>query len=317
MTSEHAAAAQNVRLLQNCIEDRHLGAIIPGFESLDFRHNPRPELREFQIFDELYARGEHRSAEIVGAVSSRFLAKGLIDGHEVRRWIEANPGFDVYVTNPFPQYAYASFNNMERARITHRDPELGLRYQRVLNKAGVDLDMTDVGRQHNGNYGLNSYWFGSARFWDRFMLDLVLPVIRLTRGELGSELHDFLYAPTPYWGVATHRPGNLPFLIERATSLFIQREFAQSSLHYSHTRCQILACCVYPFERDIVRLFADEVDAWDRSGCYEARAKAYFEHANQHVMRGRQAYILRYPLDFGNGDPRLSFPWNRCEGSVG
>lgn len=310
-------SAPEIRLLQNCIEDRHLDEIIPGFESLDFRHNPRPELREFQVFDELYARGEHKSADIVGAVSSRFHAKGLIDGHEVRRWIRANPGFDVYVTNPRPQNVYLCYNNFERGRITHEDPLLQERYQRVLDRAKVDLDILHVGRQHARNYGMCSYWFGSALFWDRFMTELVTPVIRLGRSELGTELHDFLYEPTPYWGVSVHRAGALPHLLERATSLFINATFSSRVAYYQRTREQVLACCIYPFERDLVELFGDRVDAWDAEGSYDDQARAYFEHANQHVMHGRLAYLTRYPLDFGQGNPRLQFPWHSVDPKVG
>lgn len=299
-----------IRLLQNCIEDRHFSELIPGFEPLDFRHNPRPGLREFQIFDELFAQGLHRSADLVGAVSSRFFAKGLIDGHDVRRWIEATPGQAVYVTNPRPQNVYLCFNNFDRGRITHQDDQLQQRYQRVLDLAGVPLDVVHVGRQHGGNYGMCSYWFGTPHFWERFMTDLVLPVIRLSRNELGSELHEFLYAPTPYWGVSEHRAGALPHLLERATSLFIDAEFSGRSAHFQRTRAQVLACCLYPFERDLVELFGDRVDAWDAAGTYDESAMAYFRHANQHVMSGRLTYLQRYPLDFGHGDPRPRFPWH-------
>lgn len=299
----------NIRLLQNCIEDRHFDEIVPGLEPLDFRHNPRPALREFQIFDELFAAGVHRSADIVGAVSSRFHAKGLLDGHEVRRWIGQHPGHDVYVINPRPQNVYLCFNNFDRGQITHQDNQLQQRYQRVLDLAGVPLDIVNVGRQHHGNYGMCSYWAGSTRFWERFMTELVLPVIRLDRAQLGDELHAFLYQPTPYWGVSEHRAGALPHLLERATSIYIDTHFRTTALHYRRSREQILACCLYPFERDLVETFGDQVDAWDREGCYDESAMSYFRHANLHAMSGRQAYMTRWPLDFGHGDPRPGFPW--------
>lgn len=307
----------NVRLFQNCIEDRHFDALIPGFEALDFRHNPRPEWREFQIFDEVYAQGLHRSADVVGAVSSRFYAKGLIDGHEVRRWIAANPGYEVYVTNPRPQNVYLCFNNFDRGRITHEDNALEQHYQQVLDLAGVALDMQSVGRQHHGNYGMCSYWFGTPAFWERFMNELVLPVTRLSRQELGSELHDFLYQPTPYWGVSEHRAGALPHLLERATSLYINAAFPGRAAHYQRTREQVLACCLYPFERDLVEQFGDRVDAWDAAGEYDEVAMNYFRHANQHAMQGRKAYMQWFPLDFGHGDPRPGFPWYaRLQGAL-
>jgi len=299
----------NIRLLQNCIEDCHLAEIVPGFEPLDFRHNPRPGLREFQIFDELYAADVHRTADIVGAVSSRFHAKGLLNGHDVRRWMDESPGHDIYVVNPRPQNVYLCFNNFDRGQITHQDSQLQQRYQRVLDLAGVALDIVNVGRQHNQNYGMCSYWFGSARFWQRFMEELVLPVIRLSRSQLGEDLYAFLYEPTPYWGVSEHRAGALPHLLERATSIFVDTRFRTSAIHYRHTRQQILDCCLYPFERDLVETFGDQVDDWDRASHYDEEAMAYFRHANLHAMNGRQTYMTRYPLDFGHGDPRPHFPW--------
>ncbi|QCB46998.1 hypothetical protein [Hydrogenophaga sp. PAMC20947] len=299
----------SIRLLQNCIENRHLFDPVPGFESLDFRHNPRPGLREFQVFDEIFAAGVHRTANIVGAVSSRFHAKGLLNGHDVKRWINDHPGYDVYVVNPRPQNIYLCFNNFDRGQITHQDSQLQQRYQEVLNLAGVDLDIVNVGRQHHGNYGMCSYWFGSERFWTDIMEALVLPVIRLSRSQLGDDLYAFLHAPTPYWGVSEHRAGALPHLLERATSLFINTRFQASAIHYARTREEILACCLYPFERELVETFGDQVDGWDRSGCYDDAAMAYFRHANQHAMHGRLAYMTRFPLDFGNGDPRPRFPW--------
>lgn len=299
-----------IRLLQNCIEDHHLQEVIPGFEPLDFRHNPRPSLREFQVFDELYASGAHCSADIVGAVSSRFFAKGLIDGHEVRRWISETPGYEVYVTNPRPQNVYLCFNNFDRGRITHEDPLLQQRYQRVLDLAGVELNILQVGRQHSRNYGMCSYWFGSAKFWTAFMTELVLPVIRLSRQELGEDLHGFLYQPTPYWGVSEHRAGALPHLLERATSLFINAAFESQAIYYQRSREQVLDCCLYPFERDLIELFGDQVDAWDAAGHYSEAAMSYFEQANLHAMYGRKVFMTRFPLDFGAGDPRPRFPWN-------
>lgn len=303
----------NIVLLQNCIFDAHFEHPIPGFDMLDFRHNPRPGWREFQIFEQLYREGRHRSADVLGAVSSRFYAKGLLDGHEVRQWIERNPGHDVYFANPCPQRSYVSFNSNTRLPLILGDPDILHRFQRVLNAARVPLSFSGLGRQHNGNHGICSYWFGSPRFWEGFMNDLVLPVLQLSEGELGSELHDFLYRPVNYYGRATHRPGALPFLLERATNLYIQAEFASSALFYPHTRAQVLDCCLYPFDRELVHLFGDEVDAWDEAGVYDDRAMAFFESASHHSAMGSLAYMNRHAVDFDHGDPRPRLPWFQTE----
>ncbi|MDZ4293883.1 MAG: hypothetical protein U1C47_18420 [Hydrogenophaga sp.] len=298
-----------IRLLQNRIDPSHENPLIAGFDAFDFSHNPHPEWREFQIFEHIVASGVHRTADVLGAVSSRFHAKGLLDGNNVRQWIEANPGYEVYVTNPLPQMSYCNFSSNDRSPIIHGDPEVLHRFQAVLDKAGVALDFLTSARQHNGNYGLCSYWFGTPIFWERFLSELVEPVIHLSRNELGSELHDFLYRPMQYYGDARHRPGALPFLLERATSLYITRAFPQSSAFYPRTRQQVLDCCLYPFERDLITLFGDQVDAWDAAAHYEPAARAYFDRACRHANHGWLLYGALHRIGFDHGNPRPHLPW--------
>lgn len=282
---------------------------MPGFEPLDFRANPDPQLREFQIFQHMVENGLHKKAQITGAVSSRFYAKSLVTGHQVAQWIAGTPGKDVYVVNPWPQWPYAVFNTHERAGIIHGDPKFNQKCQQVLNRAGVALDYLQPGRQHNQNHGMSSYWFGSPAFWEGFLYDVVLPVTRLSRRELGDELHDFLYAPVQYYGKAEHRPGGLPFLLERATNLYVMAAYKATAAFYPRTRQQILDCCLFPFEKELVSMFGDIVDNWDADGHYPPEAQSYFEASAKHSAYGWLAYSKRCALDFDHGDPRPNLPW--------
>ncbi|MBW8314342.1 MAG: hypothetical protein K0M73_05590, partial [Hydrogenophaga sp.] len=151
--------------------------------------------------------------------------------------------------------------------------------------------------------------FGTAEFWERIMQELVSPVLRLSRRELGGELHDFLYRPITYYGQSDHRAGALPFLLERATTLYLQAEWMDRSEFYVRTRQQVLDCCVFPFERDLVNLFGDEVDAWDQAGIYDDRAMSYFQRAGEHVSQGWLLYLHQHPVSFDNGNPRPGLPW--------
>jgi hypothetical protein len=299
----------NIRLLQNCISPSQLLSVQPGFEAFDFRSNSRPELREFQIFEHLFVNGTYATADVFGAVSSRFHAKTLVGGLELRQWIERTPGFELYSVNPWPQWCYSNFNSHVRASVIHRDNDFLLNSQRVLDRAGVPLDFLNPGRQHNKNYGMSSYWFGTPRFWKKFMEELVFPVIRLTESELGSALHDFLYRPIIYYGKSVHRAGALPFLLERATSLYVQSQFASEVAYYPRSRAQILACCLFPFERDLIELAGDQVDAWDAAGVYDRAAMDYFESAAAHSSNGWLAFMGRHQVDFDHGDPRPHLPW--------
>lgn len=299
----------NIRLLQNCIFPSQLISVQPGFEAFDYRSNPRPELREFQIFEHLFVNEMYNTAEVFGAVSSRFHAKTLLRGPELKRWIESTPGYEVYYVNPWPQWSYANFNSHVRARIIHGGNEFLLNSQKVLDLARVPLDFLSPGRQHNKNYGMSSYWFGTPKFWRKFMQELVFPVTRLTASELGSALHDFLYRPLAYHGKSIHRAGALPFLLERATNLYLQAQFADEVAYYPRSRAQILASCLFPFERDLIELAGDQVDAWDEAGVYDRDAMDYFENATLHVSAGWLSYMGRHQVDFDHGDPRPHLPW--------
>lgn len=302
-------AHRSIRLFQNCIDSSHLNALIPGFEAFDFRVNPRPELREFQIFPHIVEEGLHMTAEVTGAVSSRFRAKSLFDGLDVRRWIEGTPGKDVYVVNPWPQCSYSVFNHHVRGNIIHEDPSFDLKCQQVLDRAGVELNFANPGRQHNRNHGMCSYWFGTKAFWEGFVNDVILPVTRLTRSELGQELFAFLYEPIHYYGKAVHRPGALPFMLERVTSLYIGSAFAKTAAFYPHSREEILRCCLFPFEQDLVLQFGDQIDAWDAVHDTSPDVMAFFDSLTKHSVNGWLAYSRLYPLDFDHGDPRPRLPW--------
>lgn len=299
------------RLLQNCFADWQLDLPIPGFEVFDFRRNPRPEWREFEVFRSVYEDGLHRSADLVGVVSSRFSAKTRLSGHDVRRWIDGHPGKSVYFVHPWPQWSYSGFSVMSRFAHIHGSEAFLPAFQRVLDLAGIPLDFLHPTRDHNRNHGLSSYWFGNARFWDGIMTDLVLPILRLSRAELGSELHDLLYRPFPYYGLSAHRAGGLPFLLERATVLYVKAQWLDEAAFYPRTRQQILDACVFPFERDLVQAFGDEVDAWDAAGCYDRRAMEYFDTACRHTSFGWLSHLRMHPVDFDHGDPRPHLPWFR------
>lgn len=297
-----------IRLLQNCIEDRHFAKVQDGFEAYDFRHNPRPELREFQIFRELFERGEHKRADVLGAVSMRFKGKSLLDGKQVRRWIEDNPGYDVYVVNPYPQFAYTHKNLWQFSENT-RDPAFTAKSQRAFDRIGIPFDLSRTGHQSNRILSTCSYWFGTPAFWETYMREVILPVLAADRQQLGDELYDFLYAPQFYYGVASHFCGSLPFLLERSMSMFLARTQGLKALFYPADRARVLACSLFSFEQELVTLYGDMVDRWVTENYEGDDKESYFEAASRMCGAGWRLHFRHYPVDFENGDPRPSLPW--------
>lgn len=300
--------SDNITLLQNCITDRHFEQVQSGFTPLDFRHNPAPELREFQIFRELYASGAHKKTDLLGAVSTRFQGKSLLDGNDVRRWIAENPGYDVYVVNPFPQFAYTHKNLWQFSEST-RDPNFTAKSQAVFDKAGIDFDLANAGHHNNSILSACSYWFGNAGFWQAYMDEVINPVLDLTRDQLGPELHDFLYTHQDYYGVATHGCGSLPFVLERTVSLFLANRPGIKRLFYPADRARTLACCLFPFERDLVRLFGDKIDQWDREQYTGPDMEDYFRMSSMMCGNGWRLYFKFHPISFEGDNPRAHAPW--------
>lgn len=298
-----------IRLLQNCIAEHHFGLVQPGFEPLDFRHNPHPEMREFQIFQELYESQEYKKSDILGAVSTRFSGKSLLDGNDVRHWISDNPGYEVYVVNPYPQFAYTHKNLWQFSENT-RDPNFTNKSQAVLERAGLDYRLDALGHHSNSILSCCSYWFGTPSFWEAYMQDMVLPILKLTRSELGEDLYSFLYEEQEYYGVAAHGCGSLPFLLERSVSLYLQKHREIRSLFYPADRERVYQCCIFPFERDLVTLFGDKVDRWDAEGGGGEEMETYFHFASRMCGNGWRLHFKFHPMSFEGGNPRTRMPWS-------
>ena len=299
----------NVRLLQNCIESKHFDEVQRGFEPLDFRHNPHPELREFQIFRELYERGEYLRSDVLGAVSIRFKAKSLFDGDHVRRWIESNPGYDVYIVNPNTQHPYIHKNHFQFSENT-RDPLFTAKSQDVFDRIGIAFDLFNIGHQTNDILSASSYWFGTPDFWHAYMNDVVLPVLNAGRDVLGDKASAFLYEPQFYYGVAAHPCGSLPFLLERTVSLYLAQNRNIKAKFYPVDRQRVLDCCLFTFEREIVSLYGDMVDRWIAEDYSGPEMDDYFRWSSRMVGAGWRLYFKQHPISFEGGEnPRKAFPW--------
>jgi hypothetical protein len=74
----------------------------PVFTPLDNTANPCPDIREWYIFEREHQRLMATDLTHWGFFSWRFGAKSNLSGQQVYDFIDANPGHDVYLFNPFP-----------------------------------------------------------------------------------------------------------------------------------------------------------------------------------------------------------------------
>jgi len=265
----------DIKLYQNCIFENDFHSLAAGFDALDFTHNPRKWLREFQIFHELFEKGAHLKHDLLGAVSINFQKKSKLDGLQVRAWIEDNPGYDVYVVNPFPQFAYCHLNLWQFTdnRCDFPFTEYSIK---ALQECQVEGLVHPQRRHNNDLLATCSYWFGNQKFWERYLKEVVLKVIETEPSRLSPETYKFLYEPTYYYATQGIPVGNVAFLLERTLSEFVDREQDIKSLFYPVDKERVLKCCLFEFEREIVTQNYQYVNGLEKRG-HEAELKAYFE----------------------------------------
>ena len=72
----------------------------PLFTPLDNTANPRPELREWDVWDRYHEQHLAENLDHWGYVSWKFKEKTNLTGDQVHSHINVNPGYEVYLFNP-------------------------------------------------------------------------------------------------------------------------------------------------------------------------------------------------------------------------
>jgi hypothetical protein len=165
----------------------------PGFITLDWVHNPSPELRELALHDYIIQSRIFERHDLTGIVSPKFFSKTGLASREVKDWINQNPGHDVYCFDGRPFVPYTSYNSMERAALTHPGFEDGMR--RVCRAIGFDLPV-ELGRQTNRQAIHCNFWCASPSFWERWSREIVLPIFGLVQSN--PPLANTVFCKTPY-----------------------------------------------------------------------------------------------------------------------
>ena len=158
-----------VSIYQIQYSDDVVGAFDPAFLKYDCRDNPESEKREvahmLRFYDE--GRWKHLGITHFGLVSPKFASKTGVSGESFVNWINANPGYDVYFINPFPQLSWWNFNVWTQGEFWHPGlTELG---DALFSAAGYPIQIELLPRNTAASLSYSNYWVGSEGFWDIFM----------------------------------------------------------------------------------------------------------------------------------------------------
>jgi hypothetical protein len=255
----------------------------PAFVPHDGTRNARTDYREVALFVRMYHAGQHKAADYTGIVSPKFGEKTRISGADFLRFVERNPGYDVYFINPYPINAYYSFNVWEHGEICHAG--LIAVAQDLFDRAGIQCDLATLGRNSHATLLYCNYWLGNERFWDRF-IDLNLRLLRAAE-SLPPRARERLFALDPEYPDPVPI---LPFVFERVFSTLLLLDSSLKGCAYPLSRDYILQSGAgAPDEPVIGASFMDIVDEIDRRGEYNERDMAIFRSLQQlkRLLNGR------------------------------
>lgn len=139
----------------------------PLFDSLDNTANPRPELREWDVWDRYHEQRLEENLDLWGYFSWKFKEKTNLTGQQVFNHIISNPGHDVYLFNPCVINEALWPNSWYQGDMWHKGIS-GIA-NTFLDKVGyTDVDVLSILLDRNKTVFAN-YVVGNQKFWTKFM----------------------------------------------------------------------------------------------------------------------------------------------------
>jgi hypothetical protein len=216
MTNNH------IRIYVPYFNQDQLSTIDPLFTPLDNQDNPCKEQREYYLFKFIQQKIPNLEADYIGLFSPKYSRKSLISAKTTYDYINHNPGYAVYLFNPYPYEDYIFYNIWEHGEFWH--PGITELTQQALQENNSLIQLHELSRSITHTLFCN-YWVGSKVFWREYM-DFLQPVAEWMLSHQSEYLHPTPYAlgPTPIF----------PFIIERLFTPYLMHKQSIKYLAYQH-----------------------------------------------------------------------------------
>lgn len=174
-------------------------------------------LKEFQAFQLLTSQGAPDKADYIGLFSVKFANKMRITVAEAKDFVASNPGYDVYLFNPYPYESYLFFNQWESGEFHH--PGIKPLAQILFDKFELG-DVEKSPRMRTDESVFCNYWIGTGAFFKEYVsiMERLAEVMLSRREEFLSNTWHMNRIDTPYF----------TFILERMLGTILkqrQREF--------------------------------------------------------------------------------------------
>jgi hypothetical protein len=237
----------NIKIFQIYFKPELIAHCDPHFVPLDNTANPRPDLREWDVWNREHEARMASDLDYWGYVSWKFKEKTNLTGEEVISFILSNPGQDAYLLNPCIINEACFANSWEQGDIHH--PNISDIGNSFFKKVGYgDIDVKSILLDRNATVFAN-YIVGSRKFWTKFM---EFSRKLFTEAEKDLEFKHQVFGE----GLSNYAHDkslpNFTFLIERLIPTFLELE-RLSAIGYKHTQ-DTLPMKYQPYADDIMAL---------------------------------------------------------------
>lgn len=216
-----AQSAASPTIFQIYYRDSQRAHLDPSFVPYDNSGVKNP-LLEFDVFRTVLSKRLAGKAPLWGAVSWKFTSKTGLRGAELIEYIKANPGYDAYYCNPFPEFEAVYHNLWQQGETAHPGfLDLVRELFRLADLPQAALDALYPAQL----YSAANYIIATPAFWRAYIgyIEAVLTKIEERASpEILAQLHSATADAKGHHAGATY----LPFVVERLFSLFLMSEAA-------------------------------------------------------------------------------------------
>jgi hypothetical protein len=238
----------NTKIFQIYFKPELVAHCDPAFTPLDNTSNPRPELREWDVWDREHDNIVAQNLDYWGYVSWKFKEKTNLTGQQVMDFINANPGHDVYLFNPCIVNEAVFANSWEQGDMHH--PNISAIGNKFLTKLGYeDVDVRGMLLDRDKTVFAN-YVVGNRKFWAKFM---EFSRKLFTEAEKDSIFKDEVFGAGRSNYAHDKSLPNFTFLIERLIPTFLELE-GFDSLGYTYNQMEVILPKYQPFINDLLVL---------------------------------------------------------------
>ena len=217
----------NYKIFQICFEDKQISLVDPLLTPFDNTSNERPELREFHSFNRIIDEGHVDDLDAWGVFGPRWQSKMRYGASEIKKSIDENPNFDVYIFN------HARVQNALTVSVWEQGDYFHPGIKKIVHSAFVagGYDTSVLNSVMTDATCYCSYFVATKKFWLEY-LSFVNDIKQKLEALTGEDAEI-------YHGSANYsRDPNLnmfPFIVERLFSTFLQlKEYKVYSRPYEY-----------------------------------------------------------------------------------